>query len=117
MLHSAGFHSKSKPKFSFCFQSQRGELSLPSISKVENGVPYKVHGVPERLGMVDCEKYSMAELPEEFPGIKPKQSESLSDKVEDLHQYGKQSMAELLDGLQDNTTLLRRNLKVIASVL
>ncbi|XP_031258827.1 uncharacterized protein LOC116116925 isoform X2 [Pistacia vera] len=96
-----GIKSKSRPKFSFHFQSH----------KDGNGVPSKVHEVPERLETANSREHSIAELFEDFYGEKPKKSEIVSAEVEDLHFYGECSVAELLDGLQDRTSLLKRNSK------
>lgn len=107
-----GIQSKSKPKFSFRFQSHREGLSSPSISKDDNSTPCKVDELPERIETADCEKHSIAGLLEGFSGKKARQSEMVPDEVEDPHWCDDHSAAEHLDGLWDNSSLLRRNSKM-----
>ncbi|KAK2654338.1 hypothetical protein Ddye_014194 [Dipteronia dyeriana] len=104
-----GIKSKSKPKFSFRFQLHKEGLPTPLISKNDNCLPSEVDELPGRLKTIDQEEYSMINILEDFHGNKPKQSESVPNEVEDLHWSSKHTMAELLDGLQDNSSLLRRN--------
>lgn len=62
----------------------------------------------------DCEKHSIAGLLEGFSGKKARQSEMVPDEVEDPHWCDDHSAAEHLDGLRDNSSLLRRNSKMVA---
>ncbi|KAJ0111051.1 hypothetical protein Patl1_01047 [Pistacia atlantica] len=63
------------------------------------------------LETANSREHSIAELFEDFYGEKPKKSEIVSAEVEDLHFCGERSVAELLDGLQDRTSLLKGNSK------
>lgn len=112
-LHSAGIQSKSKPKFSFRFQPRREGLFSP-VSKNDNSIPCKVDELPERMETADCEKHSIAGLLGGFPGKKATQSEMVPDEVEDPHWCDDHSVAKHLDSLRDNSSLLRRNSKMVA---
>lgn len=103
-LCSAGIKSKSRPNFSFHFQSP----------KDGNDVPFKVHEGPERLKTANSREHSFAELLEDFCGEKPKKSDIVSAEVKDLCFSGERSVTELLDGLKDRTGLLKRNSKMVA---
>ncbi|KAI9180598.1 hypothetical protein LWI28_006355 [Acer negundo] len=104
-----GIKNKSKPKFSFRFQLHKEGLPTPLISKNDNCLPSEVDEIPRRFKTIDQEEYSILNILEDFHGNKAKQSESVHTEVEDLHWSSKRTMAELLDGLQDNSSLLRRN--------
>ncbi|KAK2649404.1 hypothetical protein Ddye_016893 [Dipteronia dyeriana] len=104
-----GIKSKSNPKFSFRFQLHKEGLPTPLISSNDNCLPSEVDELPERWKTIDQDEYSIVSILEDFHGNKPKQSESIPTEVEDLHWSSKHTMAELLDGLQDNSSLLRRN--------
>ncbi|KAL5839246.1 hypothetical protein ACOSQ3_011954 [Xanthoceras sorbifolium] len=110
-----GIKSKSKPKFSFRFQLHRGGLSPPLISKNDNSLPSEVDKVPGKLKTIDQEECSIINILEDLHGNKAEQSESVPTEVEDLHWSSKRTMADLLDGLQDNSSLLRRNSKMYTS--
>ncbi|KAL5859071.1 hypothetical protein ACOSQ3_000364 [Xanthoceras sorbifolium] len=110
-----GIKSKSKPKFSFRFQLHRGGLSPPLISKNDNSLPSEVDKVPGTLKTIDQEECSIINILEDLHGNKAEQSESVPTEVEDLHWSSKRTMADLLDGLQDNSSLLRRNSKMYTS--
>ncbi|KAL5795545.1 hypothetical protein ACOSQ2_000365 [Xanthoceras sorbifolium] len=110
-----GIKSKSKPKFSFRFQLHKGGLSLPLISKNDNSLPSEVDKVPGKLKTIDQEECSIINILEDLHGNKAEQSESVPTEVEDLHWSSKRTMADLLDGLQDNSSLLRRNSKMYTS--
>ncbi|KAH7578391.1 hypothetical protein JRO89_XS01G0375900 [Xanthoceras sorbifolium] len=110
-----GIKSKSKPKFSFRFQLHKGGLSLPLISKNDNSLPSEVDKVPGKLKTIDQEECSIINILEDLHGNKAEQSESVPTEVEDLHWSSKRTMADLLDGLQDNSSLLRRNSKMDTS--
>ncbi|XP_044493007.1 uncharacterized protein LOC123216602 isoform X2 [Mangifera indica] len=97
-----GIKSKSRPNFSFHFQSP----------KDGNDVPFKVHEGPERLKTANSREHSFAELLEDFCGEKPKKSDIVSAEVKDLCFSGEHSVTELLDGLKDRTGLLKRNSKM-----
>ncbi|GAV88955.1 hypothetical protein CFOL_v3_32376 [Cephalotus follicularis] len=108
-----GIKGRAKPKFSFRLHSTREGLSCHS--KDENDVSSKVHDVPKGLEAVDHEtfKRSIAEVPEDFDEEEEKHSDNRSTEVLALgHRLVQHSMAELLDGLQDNACLLRENSKM-----
>ncbi|KAL5858781.1 hypothetical protein ACOSQ4_000077 [Xanthoceras sorbifolium] len=110
-----GIKSKSKPKFSFRFQLHKGGLSPTLISKNDNSLPSEVDKVPGKLKTIDQEECSIINILEDLHGNKAEQSESVPTEVEDLHWSSKRTMADLLDGLQDNSSLLRRNSKMYTS--
>lgn len=72
---------------------------------------------PEKFKTIVQGDYSGVNGLEAFHGNIMKQSESVSADVEDMHFCKKRSMAELLDGLQENTSLLRRSSKMVGYVL
>ncbi|XP_048317748.2 uncharacterized protein LOC107426307 isoform X2 [Ziziphus jujuba] len=99
---------KGKPKFSFHFQSHK-DGHWPSTSKTEN------HKLPERLNTTELrtEEDIGGELLEDIQGEEENQSDIVLAQVEALgHGHTEQSIAELLDGLQDKTILLRGNRKM-----
>lgn len=107
-----GGKGKGKPKFSFHFQLHK-EGQFPSNSKAEN------HKLPERLDTTELrtEENSVAELLEEIQGEEENQPDILPDQVKGLGRgHTEQSMAELLDGLQDKTSLLRGNSKMVSNL-
>ena len=105
---------KGKPKFSFGFQSHVDRLSSPSTSKNENNLPTSIHEVPKRLNLENL----VAELPEDIQGEEEILSEVVPFEEEAYrHECSEQSMAELLDGLQDNTCFWGRNLKKVCFLL
>ena len=104
-----------RPRFSFGFQPHKG-VSQPSISNNENDVPTKSGEVPERLkasdhGNID---HSIPDLLEDFNEKEENQLEIVPADVEAIgHGFIEHSMTELLDDLQDNTSLLRGNSKMV----
>ncbi|KAF3436414.1 hypothetical protein FNV43_RR23506 [Rhamnella rubrinervis] len=106
---------KGKPKFSFHFQSHKEGTHCPSTSKAENRVSLNIHEVPERLDTTELgsEGNLIDELLEDIQGEEENQLCIPPAEVEARrwHGHAEQSMAELLDGLQDKTSLLRRNFK------
>ncbi|KAH7578586.1 hypothetical protein JRO89_XS01G0401900 [Xanthoceras sorbifolium] len=114
-LYCGSIKSKSKPKFSFRFQLHKGGLSPTLISKNDNSLPSEVDKVPGKLKTIDQEECSIINILEDLHGNKAEQSESVPTEVEDLHWSSKRTMADLLDGLQDNSSLLRRNSKMYTS--
>lgn len=116
LMHAfAGAKSKIKPRFSFRFQSHKG-ISWPATSNNENDVSTKAGEVPERLKASDhlTLEHSIAEVLEDFDVEEENQLEIVPADVE-AHSHGfiEHSMAELLDHLQDNTSLLRGNFKMV----
>ncbi|XP_039048364.1 uncharacterized protein LOC120189096 isoform X2 [Hibiscus syriacus] len=106
-----GAINKTRPRFSFGFQPQRG-VSCLSISDNENVMSTKAGKVPKRLQDSDhgTLEHSIAEVLEDFSGEEENQLEIVRADVEALgHGH---SMAELLDDLQDNPSLLRGNFKM-----
>lgn len=102
---------KGKPKFSFHFQSHK-DGHWPSTSKTEN------HKLPERLNTTELrtEEDIGGELLEDIQGEEENQSDIVLAQVEALgHGHTEQSIAELLDGLQDKTILLRGNRKMVSN--
>lgn len=82
-----------------------------------NGLQSKVPEVPERLETANSREHSVAKLLEVFNGENRQKSEIVSAEVEYLHFCGKRSVVELLDGLQDRTSLLKINSKMVAFLL
>ena len=112
---------KGKPKFSSHFQSHKEGTHCPSTSNAQNPVSRNIHKVPERLDTTELgsEGNLIAELLEDIQGDEENQFCIPPAEVEALRQHGhaEQSMAELLDGLQDKTSLLRRNFKMVRSLI
>ena len=103
-----------RPRFSFGFQLHKG-VSQPSISNNENDVPTKAGEVLERKasddGTID---HSIPDLLEDFNEKEENQLEIVPADVEAIgHGFIEHSMTELLDDLQDNTSLLRGNSKMV----
>ncbi|PPS17137.1 hypothetical protein GOBAR_AA03434 [Gossypium barbadense] len=99
--------------FHFCFQSHKGRSAT---SDNENEVSTKAGEMPERLKASDhgTLEHSIAEVLEDFNGEEENRLEIVPADVE-AHGHGfiEHSMAELLDDLQDNTSLLRGNFKMV----
>ncbi|XVF32736.1 hypothetical protein REPUB_Repub17cG0108900 [Reevesia pubescens] len=109
-----GAKSKMRPRFSFGFQPHKG-VSWPVVSNDESHVSTKAGEVPERMKTSDYETvvHSIPELLEDFNGKEEKQLEIVPADGEALgHGFIEHSMAELLDNLQDNPSLLRGNSKM-----
>ncbi|PON96611.1 kinetochore protein [Trema orientale] len=107
-----GVKGKGKPKFSFGVQLHKDRLSSPCTSKDESNLSIGICEVPERLN----QEHIVAELPEDIQGEEENLPEIVPFEVEAVrHACSEQSMAELLDGLQDNVCLLRRNSKKFSS--
>lgn len=110
---------KGKPKFSFCFQSHKDTLFLPSTSKDKNSVSLCSHEVPQGLDATELrlvDNVAAAEAHEAIMGEDENQLSIVSIPAE-VEALGRrctgQSMSELLDGLHDGTSLQRRNSKVV----
>lgn len=102
-IYYVGSKGKSKPKFSFRFQSHREGLSSPSTSKYESKLA--IYEVPDRLDAIEIG----TELPED---IQEEDKDSLETTPhEEAHrpERSEQSMAALLDGLHDTSSLLGEN--------
>lgn len=107
---------KGKPKFSFRFQSLKEGTHCLSTSKVENRASQNIDEVPERLDNteLDSERNLIAELLEDIQREEENQLHIPPAEVEALeHAHAEQSMAELLDGLQDKNSQLRRTFKTV----
>ncbi|KAM1169571.1 hypothetical protein TB2_030875 [Malus domestica] len=110
-----GVKDKGKPKFSFRFKTQKEKPSCFSVSKNESDMSFKVQQVPEMLKATEprTEEYLDSELIEDIQGEEEKQLEIVPVHVNELgHGSIEQSMAELLDGLQDKTSMLRGRSKM-----
>ncbi|RXI02614.1 hypothetical protein DVH24_002692 [Malus domestica] len=110
-----GVKDKGKPKFSFRFKTQKEGPSCFSVSKNESDMSFKVQQVPEMLKATEprTEEYLDSELIEDIQGEEEKQLEIVPVHVNELgHGSIEQSMAELLDGLQDKTSMLRGRSKM-----
>ncbi|CAB4281533.1 unnamed protein product [Prunus armeniaca] len=109
---SKGVKGKGKPKFSFRFPSHKEGHSWLSVYKDDNDVSFKVQELPERLDYRP-EENSDAELLEDIQVEEENQLEIVPFEVNE-HGHGciEQSMAELLDGLQDKTTMARGSSKM-----
>ncbi|XP_050139336.1 uncharacterized protein LOC126615549 isoform X1 [Malus sylvestris] len=110
-----GVKDKGKPKFSFRFKTQKEGPSCFSVSKNESDMSFKVQQVPEMLKATEprTEEYLDSELIEDIQGEEEKQLEIVPVHVNELgHGSVEQSMAELLDGLQDKTSMLRGRSKM-----
>ncbi|KAM6558418.1 hypothetical protein CsatA_027657 [Cannabis sativa] len=106
-----GAKVKGKPKFSFGLRLNKDRLSSPCTSKDKN-LSNSIHEVPERLNQDEL----AAELPEDIQGEEENMSEIVPFEVEAVkHGCCEETMAARLDGLQDNTSLLRRNSKKFGS--
>ncbi|XP_062088395.1 uncharacterized protein LOC133794959 isoform X2 [Humulus lupulus] len=111
-LSKEGAKVKSKPKFSFGLQLNKDRLSSPCTLKDKNNLSNSIHGVPERLNQDEL----AAELPEDIQGEEENMSEIVPFEVEAVrHECSEETMADRLDGLQDNASLLRRNSKKFSS--
>ena len=98
-----GSKGKGKPKFSFRFRSYRERLSSPPTSKYETKLAFIE--VPERLDEIEIR----TELPEDIQD-EEKDSRETTPREETLrHERNEQSMAALLDGLQDTSSFLGEN--------
>ncbi|KAM5563980.1 hypothetical protein ABKV19_018542 [Rosa sericea] len=133
---SKGVKSKGKPKFLFRFLTHKEGTSSHSISKNDSDVSFRVQELPERLDAIEPrnEDHSDVELIEDIQGEEEsgivlrneehsdvELLEDISGKEESLlevvpfeakairHGCMGQSMAELLDGLQDKTTIWRKS--------
>nr|XP_011458705.1 PREDICTED: uncharacterized protein LOC101298274 isoform X2 [Fragaria vesca subsp. vesca] len=131
---SKGAKGKGKPKFSFRFPAHKEGTSSLSIYKNDSDVSLKVQELPERLDAIESrnEDHSDVELIEDILGeeeaeiVLRNEEHSNVEFHEDIsvdeegaldivpidakaigHGCMGQSMAELLDGLQDKTTILR----------
>ncbi|CAL9023888.1 unnamed protein product [Prunus brigantina] len=109
---SKGVKGKGKPKFSFRFPTHKEGHSWLSVYKDDNDVSFKVQELPERLDY-RTEENSDAELLEDIQVEEENQLEIVPFEVNE-HGHGciEQSMAELLDGLQDKTTMARGSSKM-----
>lgn len=110
-----GVKDKGKPKISFRFKTQKKGPSCFSVSKNESDMSFKVQQVPEMLKAIEprTEEYLDSELIEDIQGEEENQLEIVPVDVNELgHGSIEQSMAELLDGLQDKTTMLRGRSKM-----
>ncbi|GLT28516.1 hypothetical protein SLA2020_034420 [Shorea laevis] len=106
-----GARPKAKPRFSFGLPHK----SWPSVLKDENDALPVDSRKPERLKAIDHETSEQAidEFPEEFHGYRDEQSEFVPAEEEAPGQgFQEHSMAELLDDLQDNTSLPRWHSKI-----
>ncbi|KAK8972589.1 hypothetical protein V6N11_082519 [Hibiscus sabdariffa] len=106
----AGARSKMKPRFSFGFQPNRG-VSCPTILDDKNDRSTKAGKEPERLQVSDhgTLEHSIVEVLDDFSG----EEDQLEIVPADVEAPGPgHSMAELLDDLQDNPSLLRGNFKM-----
>ncbi|KAK8540931.1 hypothetical protein V6N13_060980 [Hibiscus sabdariffa] len=102
--------SKMKPRFSFGFQPNRG-VSCPTILDDKNDRSTKAGKEPERLQVSDhgTLEHSIVEVLDDFSG----EEDQLEIVPADVEAPGPgHSMAELLDDLQDNPSLLRGNFKM-----
>ncbi|XP_035551365.1 uncharacterized protein LOC109002257 isoform X3 [Juglans regia] len=105
-----GMRCKAKRKFLFRFQSREGGLSCPSISNDEKYVSLKDHEASERLETIEprSEEHSIAGVLEDYQRENEIQSEVVCAEVGALGHGGiEQSMADLLDGLQDRAVVLK----------
>ncbi|XP_062018677.1 uncharacterized protein LOC133735281 isoform X5 [Rosa rugosa] len=133
---SKGAKGKGKPKFLFRFPTHKEGTSSHSISKNDSDVSFRVQELPERLDAIEPRNvdHSDVELIEDIQGEEESEIvlrneehsdvellEDISGKEESLlevvpfeakairHGCTGQSMAELLDGLQDKTTIWRKS--------
>lgn len=101
---SRGTKSKAKPRFSFGLQSHEKRASRTSTLKDENDLSIVIHEDVEN---------TMDQLNEHPHGHRNKQLVLVADEVESSGRgFYEHSVAELLDGLQENTGLPRRNPKI-----
>ncbi|PRQ26315.1 hypothetical protein RchiOBHm_Chr6g0293271 [Rosa chinensis] len=133
---SKGAKGKGKPKFLFRFPTHKEGTSSHSISKNDSDVSFRVQELPERLDAIEPRNvdHSDVELIEDIQGEEESEIvlrneehsdvellEDISGEEESLlevvpfeakairHGCMGQSMAELLDGLQDKTTIWRKS--------
>ncbi|XP_059625705.1 uncharacterized protein LOC132268855 isoform X2 [Cornus florida] len=100
---------KAKPKFSFRFQSHKGD-SWPVDSKDGNDMPHKLLENIDHITM----EHSVADRVGTFQGKKMEQLKIYAAPTELAvgHNYAEHSMAELLDGYQESNDLVQRNFKM-----
>ncbi|XP_050363974.1 uncharacterized protein LOC126782720 isoform X3 [Argentina anserina] len=131
---SKGAKGRGKPKFSFRFPSHKDGTSSHSTSKNDSVVSFKVQELPEWLDAIEPrnedhsdvepiediqqedeleivlrnEEHSNVELLEDISGEEESALEVMPLETKAFgHGCMGQSMAELLDGLQDKATILR----------
>ncbi|TXG63481.1 hypothetical protein EZV62_010475 [Acer yangbiense] len=110
-LWSAGIKSKSKPIF-ILFSVTQGRTPDASDFYFLTMIIF----CHLRLKTIYQEEHLIINVLENFHGNKAKHSESVPTEVEDLHWPSKRTMAELLDGHQDNSSQLRTNSMMVISV-
>lgn len=117
-LTVAGGRGKTKPRFSFHFQSHKEDVSW---AVNETRMSSKAMSLLEESESIEHRivEQSMSDVIEFFQGGKVEQSNihAVQNEVAVGQDHTKHSMAEILDSYQENKRLLRGNSKVVGCLI